>query len=116
MTHLMSEHLRRLRCDDLLDKVDEEAIHTAADELDRLSAIVSRLPATADGVPVVPGMTLWQAFDYGDGNRSEPFELPPITGFATHDGEISALYWAKGFCTAIGTFYSTAQAAKGASQ
>lgn len=29
------------------------------DEIERFRAIVDRLPKTADGVPVVPGMTLW---------------------------------------------------------
>jgi len=28
-------------------------------EIDRLRAIVAKLPTTADGVPVVPGMELW---------------------------------------------------------
>jgi len=29
------------------------------DEIDRLQAIVDRLPKTADGVPVTPGMIVW---------------------------------------------------------
>ena len=29
------------------------------DDLDRLQAIVDKLPKTADGVPVVPGMEVW---------------------------------------------------------
>ena len=36
-------------------------IAEAADELERLSAIVEKLPKTADGVPVVPGVdNVWQ--------------------------------------------------------
>lgn len=30
-------------------------------EVDRLRAVVSRLPVTADGAPIVPGMTVWIA-------------------------------------------------------
>lgn len=32
----------------------------AADELERLWAIVDNLPKTADGVPIVPGMGVWR--------------------------------------------------------
>ena len=32
----------------------------AADEIERLRAIVDRLPTTADGVPIVPGMAIYQ--------------------------------------------------------
>jgi len=31
----------------------------AADEIERLQAIIDKLPKTADGVPVVPGMTVY---------------------------------------------------------
>lgn len=32
--------------------------------LDALQAVVDKLPKTADGVPVVPGMTCWRLHDY----------------------------------------------------
>lgn len=35
-------------------------------EIDRLRAIVAKLPVTADGVPVVPGMTVYYADPNGD--------------------------------------------------
>lgn len=34
-------------------------------EIDRLRAIVDRLPTTADGVPVTPGMQVWDR-EYGE--------------------------------------------------
>jgi hypothetical protein len=49
-------------------------------EIERLRAIVDRLPKTADGVPVTPGMTLWGA---GGGygiqiNRVGPYRTYPL--------------------------------------
>ena len=38
-----------------------ESIRAVLAEVDRLAAIVAKLPKTADGVPVVPGMELWHA-------------------------------------------------------
>jgi hypothetical protein len=35
----------------------------AADEITRLQAIIDRLPKTADGVPIVPGDTIWFDID-----------------------------------------------------
>jgi hypothetical protein len=40
------------------DDVAEDA-KTLAKELTRLQAVVERLPKTADGVPVTPGMRVW---------------------------------------------------------
>lgn len=39
---------------------DLRKLSDAADELERVGAIVSRLPVTADGVTVVPGMTIYK--------------------------------------------------------
>ena len=36
------------------------AAKVLAEEIDRLQAIVDKLPVTANGVPVVPGMTLYE--------------------------------------------------------
>jgi len=38
----------------------------AVDEIERLRAIVDRLPVTADGVSVTPGMVLWVWTDNGE--------------------------------------------------
>ena len=35
--------------------------HEAADEIERLQAMIDRLPTTADHVPIVPGMTIYQS-------------------------------------------------------
>lgn len=37
----------------------DQAIQAAADRLEELEAIVARVPKTADGVPVVPGDTVY---------------------------------------------------------
>ena len=39
------------------------------DKIDRLQAIVDKLPKTADGVPITPGMTVWTK--YWTGPRKE---------------------------------------------
>ena len=38
---------------------NEVCARTLAAEIERLRAIVAKLPVTADGVPVVPGMSIW---------------------------------------------------------
>jgi hypothetical protein len=38
-------------------------VEEAATEIERLQAIVARLPKTADDVPMVPGMTLWNHYN-----------------------------------------------------
>lgn len=65
--HPMSDIVRLVGCYvrdvgeslNIKPQVSYQAMQSAADELDRLHAIVSRLPVTADGVPVVPGMELY---------------------------------------------------------
>jgi len=47
-----------------------------ADEVERLRAIVDKLPKTADGVPVVPGMTLWDSIWLG-----RPFGVQQLSVF-----------------------------------
>jgi hypothetical protein len=49
-------------------------------ELERLRAIVDRLPVTADGVPVAPGMTIYEpASKYGA--PVEPFVANAVYAF-----------------------------------
>ena len=42
----------------------QRALSKTEAEFERLQAIVDRLPKTADGVPVVPGMEVWGQFEY----------------------------------------------------
>ena len=51
------EALRQVYCP---DDSDEAICQQAAEEIEWLRAIVGRLPHTADGVPVVPGMDLFK--------------------------------------------------------
>lgn len=64
MTHPMSRRLYATRAD--YYGKDESVIDEAVAELDRLHAIVERLPKTADGVPVVPGMKVYAIGRHGD--------------------------------------------------
>lgn len=50
--------------EDEYSAIDE--LREAAAEIERLQAIVSRLPRTADGMPIAPGMKLWTVFDGSD--------------------------------------------------
>jgi len=55
---LDNNHLEIVRLKILYES--ETRLHNeAADEIERLRAIVDKLPKTADGVPVVPGMDVW---------------------------------------------------------
>ena len=68
MTHPMSEKLRKWANESHPMWSGHPVVMAAADELDRLYAIVERLPKTADGVAVVPGMDCvyrWQAVGGG---------------------------------------------------
>ena len=50
-------------CDSCAQELHAEcrqALAELQEENDRLQAIVAKLPKTADGVPVVPGMEVWQ--------------------------------------------------------
>ena len=51
-----------LRSIDASDPVPLTLRLAVADEIERLRAIVAKLPKTADGVPVVPGMDVWFHF------------------------------------------------------
>lgn len=42
-----------------LPECSREYISDLEEEIEQLEAIVDKLPKTADGVPVTPGMTIW---------------------------------------------------------
>lgn len=57
----------------------------AAAEIERLRGIVSKLPLTADGVPVVPGMVVYTAYAVEEGG----------VAFALYDTD-GARIWGRG--------------------
>ena len=52
------------------DKLAMDICRDAITEIEGLQAIVDKLPKTADGVPVVPGMELWHHCQYKKEVRS----------------------------------------------
>jgi len=53
---------RNAEASDLLDRLEDDVLS--------LRAIVAKLPKTADGVPVVPGMKLWEINKHNGGIHS----------------------------------------------
>jgi hypothetical protein len=60
-TDVLVNRLRNLAidCDNEGQERAADLCREAADELDRLQAIVDQLPKTADGVPIAPGTRVW---------------------------------------------------------
>ncbi len=73
-------------------------------------AIVDKLPKTADGVPVVPGMTVWVVGDYGDGRSIHEFVVWCLSHRTGDDGGTTG----STFCWGHGDSYSTREAAEAA--
>lgn len=61
--HPMSDRLRKFRAGDMLAYNGAIWVRQAADELDRLWSIVSRLPLTADGVTISPKDSIYRVKD-----------------------------------------------------
>ena len=84
----------------LIEATDRLA--AAAVEIERLRAIVDKLPKTEDGVPVVPGLGTWTVYNSGR----------VVSGFDTQDGKLKVLYFSDdGFDKCVWAHYSTPQAA-----
>ena len=92
---LLPEHARRPTL--------AERVQAALDERDRLQAIVDRLPKTADGVPVVPGMQIWPFFEIED-------EQGAVVCLCAHDGPTGEML-VDGDTMNVGKCYSTRDAA-----
>ena len=75
-------------------------------EIERLRAIVDRLPTTADGVPVMPGMRLWTSYNSGR----------DVSGFEVNsDGNLTCLHFRDGgFDRCVWAHYSSREAADAA--
>ena len=78
----------------------EDILEELADEIERLQAIIDKLPKTADGVPVVPGMRLWSSYNNGR----------DVTGFSTCDGRLVEIIFKDGFDRCTWAHYSTREA------
>lgn len=82
---------------------DVAAVAVVRKEIERLQYIVDRLPKTADGAPIVPGMALWYRSPAGI------IETPPLDTWAEIEGMI-----AEDEDYGPDTFYSTRAAAEAA--
>jgi hypothetical protein len=79
----------------------------AADEIVRLRAIVDKLPTTADGVSVVPGMNVYFQWHSGEIVRH------PVA-FIRIDKDDTWLYFERALYRSTGVCYSTREAADAA--
>lgn len=66
--------------------VSEEEAEKLEAETERLQAIVDKLPTTADGVAVLPGMTVWVDADYGDGLKIWELVVDDLSMAGAWDG------------------------------
>jgi len=84
----LSDQLRRMAietCDDGTGSHIETLWWEAADEIDRLNAIVSQLEVTADGVVITPKTQLWQIDPDRMLNDGEPWKCYAKSVFRVHD-------------------------------
>lgn len=91
------------------------AASAIAEDRDRLRAVVDRLPKTADGVAVVPGMTLWQRPGLISGKKYPPREIDWFVLIGGEDGllgEVEEYSWTY----RSSDCYSTRSAAEAAAQ
>jgi hypothetical protein len=84
-----------------------EDMTEAADEIARLTAIVDKLPTTADGVSVVPGMNVYFQWHSGEIVRH------PVA-FIRIDKDDTWLYFERALYRSTGVCYSTREAADAA--
>lgn len=81
---------------------------TAVADVREAIAVLERLPVTADGVSITPGMSVFDAFCG---------HALPVSGYNTIGGKLSCLYSEGGGFDAICSgYYSTREAAERAAQ
>lgn len=92
------------------DTADEVRARTRI-EMEQLRAIISRLPKTEDGQPIIPGMSIWMALPNG------PHEMKNVSGATTNeDGTLRTVFFADGFTRLLAPVYSTCHEAQRASK
>ena len=86
-----------------------DPVRLTAEEIDRLRAIVGKLPTTADGVPIAPpGMNLY------DSESDDVLE--DVQGFQVENKEFIRIYFGPGLSTSVALtrLFSTRAAAEAA--
>ena len=84
-----------------LTQLMSESLEAKDRELEQLRAIVDKLPKTADGVPVVPGMMVWRVLLSGSLDYREVVSI--ISSDVVSLNDIGAYF---------GDLYSTREAAE----
>jgi len=83
------------QCPDCLDVEIQEHTDALRKRIADLEAIVDRLRKTADGVPVLPGMSIWFEANWGDVISDKAIQFDPLLkAVLTRDGwrELSQCY------------------------
>jgi hypothetical protein len=91
-------NMERVGCD------NETALELCA-EVERLEAIVERLPKDESGEPIAPGDVLY------DGYESKQPGVK-VTGFDTRDGKLTCLLFGDGFDRICSGYYHDREAAE----
>ena len=73
------------------------------DEIDRLRAIVDRLPKDEAGEPIAPGDVLYDGYKAG---------VVKVTGFDTRDGKLTCLIYRNGWDAICSGYYHDREAAE----
>jgi hypothetical protein len=107
-----ADSLRQTRRYDRLAVAEAENI----EQIERLRAIVDKLPKTADGVPVVPGETYYARFHEEDEDETWHIEECHYIGHADphYDWEVEHWLWDEAYDAPGFNVYSTREAAEAA--
>ena len=90
------------------DRSDTDAmLDWAAAEIERLTAIVDRLPKDEADEPIAPGDVLYDGYKNG---------AIKVTGFDTRDGKLTCLIFRKGWDAICSGYYHDREAAEKARQ
>ena len=82
---------------------DNETALEMCEEIERLTAIVDRLPKDEAGEPIAPGDVLYDGYKTG---------AIKVTGFDTRDGKLTCLIFRKGWDAICSGYYHDREAAE----
>ena len=102
--HFEAERITNIIRRDTIKPLQDQLEQAKAD-IERLEAIVDKLPKTADGVPITPGMKIW-LINQDEGQAR----------FHAVDARDSTIKWWCGNCFHPEEFYSTPEAAQAANK